>query len=51
MPLRVAPGEARGHVVCSLAAQADRGSAGPWSRNGRLALPFLITGGQPRYLP
>jgi hypothetical protein len=23
-PLRVAPGEARGHVVCSLAAQADR---------------------------
>jgi hypothetical protein len=24
MPLRVAPGEARGHVVCSLAAQADR---------------------------
>jgi hypothetical protein len=25
MPLRVAPGEARGHVVCSLAAQADRG--------------------------
>jgi hypothetical protein len=51
MPLRVAPGEARGHVVCSLAAQADRGSAGPWSRNGRLALPFQITGGQPRYLP
>ena len=51
MPLRVAPGEARGHVVCSLAAQADQGSAGPWSRNGRLALPFLITGGQPRYLP
>jgi hypothetical protein len=42
MPLRVAPGEARGHVVCSLAAQADRGNAGPWSRNGRLALPFLI---------
>jgi hypothetical protein len=51
MPLRVAPGEARGHVVCSQAAQADRGSAGPWSRNGRLALPFLIAGGQPRYLP
>src|SRR5215211_5188956 len=51
MPLRVAPGEARGHVVCSLAAQADQGSAGPWSRNGRLALPSLITGGQPRYLP
>jgi hypothetical protein len=45
------PGRGSGHVVCSLAAQADRGSAGPWSRNGRLALPFLITGGQPRYLP
>jgi hypothetical protein len=40
-PLRVAPGEARGHGVCSPAAQADRGSAGPWSRNGRLAMPFL----------
>jgi hypothetical protein len=40
-PLRVAPGEARGHVVCRLAAQAKAGSAGPWRHNGRLAMPFL----------
>jgi hypothetical protein len=39
-PRRVQPGSA-----------GRPGSAGPWSRNGRLALPFLITGGQPRYLP
>jgi hypothetical protein len=41
-PLRVAPGTAPGpRRVCSPAAQSDRGSAGPWSRNGPLAMPFL----------
>jgi hypothetical protein len=41
-PLRVAPGEAWGHVVCGPAAQTNPGSAGRSSRNGRLAMPFLV---------
>jgi hypothetical protein len=42
-PLRVAPGAAWGHASSAgRQRKTDRGGAGPWSRNGRLAMPFLV---------